>query len=98
MNCRPGDKALIIATAHAGKGVTCVRLLMAGEGVQTDMGVARFDRQIQPVWIIDRKLDWYSSNGIHFWAPICPDEFLMPIRPGSTGHSIETDQPAEVTA
>lgn len=98
MNCKPGDMAVIIASGHSGKMVTCVRLLTAGDAFPTADGPA-VGKIVgpEPIWLIDRWLEWWNADQNHaFEAPICPDSILMPIRPGAADQPIEADLPVEV--
>jgi hypothetical protein len=78
LNCKPGDMAFIVGSDFEQDGliVTCLRRLCPGDVVD---GIRFWSPGT--VWVIDRKIKYWSADIGEQEAHICPDENLRPIRP-----------------
>lgn len=84
MNCREGDLALIIRGRDAGKMVTCLRLVRAGELVPTSRCPAPVNDRSLPAWHVDRELTvrlLHNGSMVNCTTRVAFDKDLRPIRP-----------------
>ena len=93
MNCQPGDLAMIVhPPAWAGKMVVVIERGYFPDGKHTN-------RQLRDqLWRVDRQLRWHydADPSVGLMLPLCPDSYLMPIRPEADPEAVQTEEEIEL--
>lgn len=81
LNCKQGDLAIIVKSTcgNEGKIVRCLELLMTDKVPDTSGYVWRYRSGLQPVWRIDRTINFGNDFDI-VQVEYCSDKVLRPLR------------------
>lgn len=96
LNCKQGDLAIIVKSAHGNEGkiVQCLELLVTDRIIDANGKTLFYVGGVRAIWRVDRPITFANAFD-SVQVPYCSDDKLRPLRGDLTDDEIETTKELE---